>query len=260
MKQKKIDFSFTGETKIHYSDSIECRIINNPNKYLDTIRKNNLIAQATDILKRTTSLNFIEKSSNLETYNSLFGISDRGKVLCTFEDKTTLVGFISMQLLNDGNYYFLYDNSTVLHLSSGHILPEFQGNDFIYKTIINYSNTLENKYVPKYISGYTQSPRLLRLMSFLMHNKIIPNMTVTDIDLEQGQQKVLALIEGKNYNEKIKNKYVVIGKAGINIYNSKLTSGNLEFDNYFYEKLMVEPEKGDLVHYFGLIPKNLHNK
>lgn len=233
-----------------YGDVL-CREIVNPCVTLREKEKERLVMAASEVLFETTSENFVNKSGKDGVYKYLFGMSNRGKVLFVFEDYEKMIGFSSVNILNDGESYFRFKRSTILHLGTGHILPKYQGNNFVYRAVMDYIGEVESSLKPKYIDGFTQSPRLLRMLTRMSLGRIVPNLSGNNEELMEGQQFVLKIVEGMNFNDRILNKFVVRGKAEGTIYKEKLTSGDQRFDEFFYQELGVRSEAGDLIHFFG---------
>lgn len=240
----------TGEKIIQYSD-IVCREIRNPLRILSEEIRNNLIIKASEVLVRTTCEKFVSSVGKQGIEKFIFGTLDRGRVLFVFEKDNKMIGFDSINLLNDGNNYFRFKGSTVLHFSSGHILPEYQGNNYILRSTRDYVENLSYENKPRYIEGFTQNPRVLRLITKFVRGRIVPNSENVDEELLLGQKEVLKFIESSGTKFKRKNNFVLEKKSDVQIYEDNIYSGDPAFDRFFYNDLGVNLQTGDLVNFFA---------
>ncbi len=247
---EKDSLTCTNEKIIQYSD-IVCREIRNPLRILSKESRNKLIIEASEVLESTTCEKFVSSSGKQGIEKFIFGALDRGRVLFIFEKDNKMIGFDSINLLNDGNKYFRFKGNTVLHFSSGHILPEYQGNNYIIRSTRDYIENLSYENKPRFIEGFTQNPRVLRLITKLVKGRIVPNSEQMDEELLLGQEEALRFIESGGTKLKRKNNFVLEKKSDIQIYGDKIYSGDPAFDRYFYYDLGVNLQTGDLVNFFA---------
>ena len=130
---------------------VDCEIITNPHKALSEKEKQQILSLANQILYCTTGID--RSAKQVESF--LFGIEDRGRVLCLFNSQENLVGFASFHLLNRDGEFVTYKGKTILHAGSGHILPKFQGFELWLKGAKHYLNSLPEQIRLKYIEGFT---------------------------------------------------------------------------------------------------------
>lgn len=223
---------------------IQYQTIENPERALADNHKDAILSQASQLLAKTTGI----ATSNEEIRRYLFGIANRGRILNLFWDKDLLIGYFSFHLINTNELFVRVNESTILHAGSCHILPFYQGRHLWEKAGLKYIAGLPHQLRPRYISGFTQSPRLLKLAMCLTHNRVSPNPISTDNPLDDIHDQIMEVItQGFGEHTTLKDNYVVCGMSN-RIYASRVYSRDKTYDDFFYSKLNIIPEDGDLVH------------
>lgn len=226
-------------------------IVENPWRALTEAQRNDIATNAEDILKVTTGV--VGRASD-SIQKSLFGKRDGGRVLFLFRTAGSLAGFMSHHLLNDGGQPLRCNDSTVLHVGSSHIRPAAQGNHLMLLGLREYFQRLPDELRPRYVEGFTQSPRLLKLATFICRRSIYPSLSEssTTQELRDLQNELLPRVVSGIGSRSIVNGCVVRGSEE-QVYDQRLHT-NDRYDRFFYDQLGVNPQNGDFLHFVGILP------
>jgi len=239
----------------HALGDMTCTVIANPERALADQDKDPLAARLRDVMIETTGVH--RDVAAVRRY--AYGLPDRGRVLCLFKNGEELVGFNAFHLLNDGKQLLRHNGETVLHLGSGHIRPSFQGRKLALESINLYLGLLDDDVRPTIVEGFTQSPRLLRLV----HHSTNPNMfpTITDsgesAHLADMQHDLLPVVTGGlKDGVTVRNRCIVSGLKE-QVYSDRIYSKS-PFDSLVYDQLGLQPERGEFVHFIArLMPRRI---
>lgn len=233
----------------------EIEIIENPQRSLTEDQIVEVAIEANSVLAVTTG---IEDRSIDEVKRYLFGTVDRGRVLNLFRKDEKLVGFSSWHLLNTEGEFIRFDDSTVLHAGSVHILPEEQGGKLWLTAAKIYLGKLPKSLQPKYVEGFTQSPRLFKLLHSVCRGRVYPNVK-GDADVEalkKVQEEILPKILLGMGSLNIENQSVVKG-LGEHVYARVPSTGDF-YEDVFFNRLQVNVADGDFLHFVAEIPKEIY--
>ena len=230
------------------------KVIENPERALTEVQKSEILAATSKILIATTGQ---EERSIRDVRNYTCGIPDRGRVLCLFENNSEVVAFVSFHLLNISGNFIRHNGSTILHAGSGHTMPEHQGQNLWLKGAMTYLANLDESIRPIYTEGFTQSPRFLKLLTNAFNGNVWPNVNSVDLEnLQELQKKLLPLIvSDMKSGVRLKGASVITG-LDEKVYKNRIQTNN-DFDSFFYNKLGVNPDEGDFLHFVGRIPEKL---
>jgi len=239
---------YTQTNKIGFS------IIENPERMLSDGEKEDIIQAGMDILGSTTGI----KKDKKDVRRFMFGIRDKGRVLCLLRGSDRIIGFISFHLVNKDHKFVRFKNRTILHAGSGHVRPDYQGRAFWPKAVFLYLARLPEVIKPKYVEGFTQSPRFLKLITIMAEGKIYPNLSGVNIGgLKDLQEEILpAVLPDWSRMIQFRNGCVISG-MGEQVYSERVHA-NDEYDDFFYKRLEVKPEQGDFLHFVVEIPDRLY--
>lgn len=231
---------------------ISLEIIENPERVLGEKDKDLFIEVGRSILEVTTGHSSYQPS---DVKKFLFGVKDRGRVLCVFKEKENYIGFTAFHFVNRDGKFVRYAGGTILHAGSGHILPTYQGGALWLKAARIYISALPEEIHPPFVEGLTQSPRFLRLMTLKMQGRIYPNMNISDIDNLRDCQKELLPIIAEGFGQRFQARSECVVNLGEQVYAERVSAGE-DYDNFFYRQLGVKPENGDFVHFVAMFPDN----
>lgn len=194
--------------------------------------------QLIDKAQELTGVTFGKEMRREELAPSLFGLPNGGKKLGLVFKDDRLVSFLSGQLLKKGSEILMVNGSYVFHLSTGHsgegtlVLP------IVLKEI--------GKDLPrtKYVSGFTQNPRLYEFFNFISRGQIQPNHTNSD-NLKDIYETVISVF---GCTESVFRHKVTAGFA-----EEEMIASSQVMD-WWTNDLKMRPQNGDLL-FFVAEPK-----
>ncbi len=248
MVEKYLTSSRISQYKLSSKDAIDLIIIENPECALTDRQKDSLPGQLEAIMQKTTGLR--RTSEQVRRY--AFGIADRGRTLCLLEKDAIPIGFVSYHLINtDGTFVRDNGGNTIIHTGSGHILPEYQGRNYVLSSFRYYCRQLPDDLKPGYLSGLTQSPRLLHLINTWFKD-VYPTTRVDNPfipELRRVQELVLPIItQGLGQNLSINLGCKVSGISDDRVYAKPIYSHS-DYDDLVYKQLQLK--EGDFIHFIA---------
>jgi len=229
--------NLSGQENTIYFGKNKIYINNNPQVTLSSEFKTELALQISRIVGKT----FKPDMGVEEVIATAIGLPNRGKILARMVDENGLLqAFVAAQFLNIDGSPVLFDGVSVFHLSTGHSIScDFGGEAMILvKAIMN-----ELPFMPDYVSGFTQSPRIYELFTRFSTIHPSPMVNTEILKIHQLVSEFLGRPSEVVFKDKTKSCF----------YQSRPTSKNEAINQWWYHELGIVPENGDLVLLVGKI-------
>lgn len=192
-----------------------------------------LAAEIVGLVKTTFKRQAITES---EIVPSALGKPDREKVLGIILDKNRrLVSLVAGQLLNTLGKPLSFNGDSCFHISTAHTLPGTTRNPSLLLISQIFSSFSQQ---PRYLSGFTQSPRIYEFVRRLSRNRIVPSITEEPEYLLNAHRRALAVFDfsGQIENSVFRNK--VTGE----FYSDTQLAHSSEINTWWQNTLKVSPK------------------